>query len=280
MKKLLLVDGSNLLFQMFYGMPARIIGKNGIPIHGVIGFVGALLKIIKMTAPTHIAVLFDGETHNPRLALDESYKANRPDYQEVPEEELPFFQLPYIEKALDLLGIPHQETEACEVDDWMASYVATYGCKCEIVISSFDSDFFQLISDSVTVLRYRGDATVLCTPAYLKGKYGIIPAQYADFKSLVGDTADNIKGVPSIGPKTAAKLLSTYGCVNSLYDNIDTVMPTRLQQVLIEHQKHLSLNRRLITLNGDAPLPFALDELSYHDKHLTTTEILITLGLK
>ena len=280
MKKLLLVDGSNLLFQMFYGMPARIIGKNGIPIHGVIGFVGALLKIIKMTAPTHIAVLFDGETHNPRLELDESYKANRPDYQEVPEEELPFFQLPYIEKALDLLGISHRETEACEVDDWMASYVATYSCKCEIVISSFDSDFFQLISDSVTVLRYRGDATLLCTPTYLKGKYGIIPAQYADFKSLVGDTADNIKGVPSIGPKTAAKLLSTYGCVNSLYDNIDTVMPTRLQQVLIEHKKRLSLNRRLITLNGDAPLPFALDELAYHDKHLTTTEILITLGLK
>ena len=90
MKKLLLVDGSNLLFQMFFGMPARIANEQGKAIQGTLGFVGALLKIIRMVEPTHVAVLFDGETHNPRTDLDAGYKANREDYSEVEEEENPF----------------------------------------------------------------------------------------------------------------------------------------------------------------------------------------------
>ena len=82
MQKLLIVDGSNLLFQMFYGMPARIVGKSGRPVHGTIGFVGALMKIIRMVRPTHAVVLFDGEHENPRAALDPAYKANRVDYSQ------------------------------------------------------------------------------------------------------------------------------------------------------------------------------------------------------
>ena len=88
--KLLIVDGSNLLFQMFFGMPSRIINKDGKAIQGTLGFVGALLKIIRMTAPTHAAVLFDGERENERKELDEDYKANREDYSLVSEEENPF----------------------------------------------------------------------------------------------------------------------------------------------------------------------------------------------
>ena len=90
MDKLLLVDGSNLLFQMFFGMPARIVNKSGRAIHGTMGFIGAFLKIIRMTKPTHIAVLFDGEHENARVELNADYKANRIDYNEVPEEENPF----------------------------------------------------------------------------------------------------------------------------------------------------------------------------------------------
>ena len=105
MNKLLLVDGSNLLFQMFFGMPARILNRSGKAIHGTIGFVGALLKIIRMTNPTHIAVLFDGEHENERKTLNGDYKANRIDYSEVPEAENPFSQLPDIYAALDRLGV-------------------------------------------------------------------------------------------------------------------------------------------------------------------------------
>ena len=166
--KLLLVDGSNLLFQMFFGMPARIMNKDGKAIQGTLGFVGALLKIIRMVKPTHVAVFFDGETHNPRTDIDEEYKANREDYSQVAEEENPFSQLPDIYAALNFMGIPFAETTDCETDDWMAGYVKKYDT--EIVISSFDSDFFQLISKRVSILRYRGDKTVICTPEWLQNK--------------------------------------------------------------------------------------------------------------
>lgn len=159
MNRLLLVDGSNLLFQMFFGMPARIINEQGKAIQGTLGFVGALLKIIRRVEPTHIAVLFDGEHENVRSQLNADYKTNRVDYSQTPVEENPFSQLPDVYAALDYLSLRHAETTTCETDDWIAGYALTYGKKMEIVISSFDSDFFQLITDKVSVLRYRGDNT-------------------------------------------------------------------------------------------------------------------------
>ena len=188
----MVVDGSNLLFQMFFGMPARIVNREGKAIHGTLGFVGALLRIIRRVDPTHVAVLFDGECRNARKDLDEDYKANRPGWEEG--EDTPFQQLPDIYMALDYLGICHRETETCEADDWIAGYALQW--EGNTVIASFDSDYFQLLSNRVQVLRYRGEKTVLCNPKWLQEKYGILPEQYATFKSLTGDTADNIRGVP------------------------------------------------------------------------------------
>lgn len=199
MNRLLIIDGSNLLFQMFFGMPSRIINADGKAIQGTLGFVGAMLKIIRMTKPTHIAVLFDGEHENARTELDSDYKANRVDYSEVPEEECPFSQLPDIYDALDYLGLFHEETADCECDDWISGYALRYGNDMEIVISSFDSDFFQLITDNVRILRYRGEKTVICDTDYILEKLGIHPSQYAEFKSMTGDTADNIKGAEKVG---------------------------------------------------------------------------------
>ena len=94
MDKLLLIDGSNLFFQMFFGMPARIVNHQGKAIQGTLGFVGAMLKIVRMVEPTHMLVIFDGEHENPRCEIDSDYKANRPDYSTVSEEDNPFSQLP------------------------------------------------------------------------------------------------------------------------------------------------------------------------------------------
>ncbi len=144
---LLIVDGSNLLFQMFYGMPARILGKNGKPIHGTIGFIGALGKVLRSIQPTHAVVLFDGECHNERKDLDPNYKANRPDFSQLPEEDTPFSQLPDIFRALEVWGIPYKETTCCEADDWIAGYAWQYGEIMPITVLSQDSDFFQLIRE-------------------------------------------------------------------------------------------------------------------------------------
>lgn len=279
MDKLLLIDGSNLLFQMFFGMPARIFNRNGKAIHGTIGFVGALLKIIRQVKPTHIAVLFDGEHENGRKALNADYKANRPDYGKVAEEDCPFTQLPDIYDALDCLNIKHAETQTCETDDWIAGYALTYGQNAEIVISSFDSDYFQLLTDNVSVLRYRGVKTEIYTPDYLISKLGITPAQYADFKSLVGDGADNIKGADKIGPKTAASLLSRFGTLDNLIANAEKIERPSVRSAVTVNADRLRTNYELIKLTGNATLPFGWNELLYDGVSPTSTEVLNKTGL-
>ena len=279
MEKLLLIDGSNLLFQMFFGMPARIVNQSGKAVHGTMGFLGALLKIIRMTNPTHIAVLFDGERGNERTALNADYKANRVDYGQVPEDECPFTQLPDIYKALDFLKIPHAETSVCETDDWIAGYALTYGKEMKIVISSFDSDYFQLLSENVSILRYRGVKTAICTPKTLWERYGIHPSQYADFKSLVGDSADNIKGAYGVGPKTAACLLQEFSTLENLLNCAERIQRPAVKTAIFEEQERLKTNYRIIKLSAGAELPFPLEKLQYTEILCGTGEVLRGIGL-
>lgn len=280
MEKLMIVDGSNLLFQMFYGMPARIINGQGKAIQGTLGFVGALLKIIRMIQPTHAVVLFDGEYVSARSELDPDYKGNRLDYSQMPEEDTPFSQLPDICAALDFLGIHRCETTICEVDDWIAGYVETYGETAEIVIVSQDSDFFQLIRNRVSVLRYRGEKSVLCDARYIQEKLGIEPAQYAAYKSLTGDTADNIRGVDKVGPKTAAALMRQFGDLDTLLEQAETIQKPSIRCSVLASKERIRKNYSLICLAGGEPLPFALEELVYRYDGITTTEVLKAIGLR
>lgn len=280
MEKLLLVDGSNLLFQMFYGMPSRILNHEGKAIQGTLGFVGALLKIMRMVQPTHVAVLFDGECENERNSIDADYKANRPDYSQVPEEETPFSQMPDVYAALDYLEIAHGETTDCETDDWIAGYVRDYGGEMEIVIVSQDSDFFQLINDRINVLRYRGDKTVMCDAEYIREKLGIEPSQYADYKSLTGDNADNIRGAVKVGPKTAAALIQEFGSLEQLILHAQEIKKNSVSASILQDADRLKKNYRLIVLNGAKKLPFSMERMVFEDKGLTTTEVLRGIGLR
>lgn len=280
METLLLVDGSNLLFQMFYGMPARIVGKSGKLIHGTLGFVGSLLKIIKITNPTHVIVLFDGECHNERKDLDCDYKANRPDFSQMTEEEIPFSQLPDIYAALDFLKIAHAETTVCETDDMIAAYALRYKKEMQVVISSFDSDFFQLIDKNIRVLRYRGEKTILCDEAFVKDKFGVTPKQYADFKSLVGDTADNIKGVPMVGMKRAGSLLSQFGSLENLLKNTQDIAAASLRSAIETSVERIYKNQRLIRLEGCEKVPFSLEEAAFTYAGTKTGEVLSAIGVK
>ncbi len=280
MDKILIVDGMNLLFQMFYGMPARIAAPDGRAIHGTLGFVGALLKIIRMIKPTHMAVLFDGECQNARTELDEDYKANRPDWSGMPQEETPFCQLPDVYAALDYLEIAHAETSDCEADDWMAGYARKYGQDREVVIASFDSDLFQLINDRVRILRYRGESTQICDAQWLWQRYGIQPEQYAAFKSLTGDHADNIVGVPSVGPKRAAWLMQSFGDLETLLNNAETISKPAIRTAVLERIPRIRTNYLLIRLDGKCVLPFSLDEMKYSYDGTTTGMVMASLGLR
>ena len=264
---------------MFFGMPARIVNKKGKAIQGTLGFVGALLKIIRRIEPTHIVVLFDGEHRNSRSELNADYKANRVDYSQTPEEETPFSQLPDVYAALDYLDIKFAETETCETDDWVAGYALTYGQEAKIIISSFDSDYFQLITDEVSVLRYRGDNTVICTPDYIKNKFHIEPEQYADFKSLVGDASDNIKGADKVGPKTAAYLLNKFRTLDSILANAESIEKPSIKNSIIRNTERLRTNYKIIKLDNTSQLPFALNDLAYTFIEVSTTDVLKGIGL-
>ena len=280
MERLLVVDGSNLLFQMFFGMPARIPGPYGRPIQGTLGFIGALLKMVRAVRPTHLCVVFDGECRNERRDLDENYKANRPDYSEMEEEETPFPQLPDIYRALDHLGILHRETEDCEADDWMAAFAKVYGQDREVVIASWDSDLWQLITEKVSVLRYRGEKSVFCDEAYIREKLGIEPRQYADFKSLTGDQADNIRGAEKVGPKTAALLLGQFGSLEEILAKAEEIKKPSVRASILQSGPRLRTNKLLIRLDGHRPIPFSWEEMAWTYQGQTTTQVLKAIGLR
>ncbi|MDE7095537.1 MAG: hypothetical protein K2O23_03530, partial [Anaeroplasmataceae bacterium] len=268
---LLLVDGSNLLFQMFYGMPSRIINKEGKSIQGILGFIGALRKIITATRPTHICVLFDGEHENSRSTLYEEYKSNRIDYSTMPLEDTPFSQLPDIYKALKYLNISFKEIQDFETDDYIATYAKTYQTHMEIVIASWDSDYFSLINDRVQIYRYRGKSSYICDIQYLKDKLHITPDKYIFYKSLVGDSADNIKGVQKIGPVTATKIVNGYSSIEELYKNLDSC---KYQNLLKDAKEQLFLNEKLISFNTIEKLPFSITELQYTSSIDSTIDVL------
>lgn len=278
--RFVIVDGHNLLFQMFYGMPNRILNKEGKAIHGTLGFVGALIKIIKQIEPTHLVVLFDGEHENERTQMLAEYKANRPDFSRMSDEENPFTQLSDVYKALDYMRIQHSEVEDVEADDVIAGYARACEQEADIVVVSWDSDFFQLIGPNVKVLRYRGKSSVLCDEAFVQEKFGICSKQYPDFKSLVGDKADNIKGVDKVGTKTAATLLQEFGGLERLLAESDNITKKSVREAIKSSVEQIRINYQLIKLKEGAKRPFILDELVYKYDGKTTMQVLEEIGVK
>ena len=280
-EKLLIVDGHNLLFQMFYGMPNKIYNEDNVPIHGVIGFIGALLKIIKINNPDYIVILFDKEQELDRKKINENYKDNRINYSNVSDDENPFFSLKYIYKVLDLIKIKYTEVDTYEADDMIASYVFSYFGRYNIIISSQDSDFYSLINDSVNVFKYRGIKSELVTKEKIFEKYHIDSKYFADYKALIGDNSDNIKGVYGIGPKTATSLINNYGNIINIINNANEISNIKLRNKILDNISLLKENIELIKYTKTYELPFSIDELKLNiDENIKTMELLKKCGIK
>lgn len=247
MKKIILIDGHNLLFRMFYGIPASIKNSKGREIKGLVGFIGSLKKIVSEFEPYSVFVIFDSETsRKTNLEIDTDYKANRIDYSYVNEEENPFSQLPLIKKALDYLGISYFEVSDNEADDYIASIISNnYDSSNRYIIVSTDSDFIQLVDDNVFLYVQRGKNSILYDKEAVIKKYNISPQKYVMFKALVGDKSDNIKGITGIGAISAAKILN-YGCIQ---DYICKNINSKLSKMLTENKELIDKNQRLISLN-------------------------------
>lgn len=259
--RLLLIDGHNLLFRMFYGMPDHFYSADGVKYNALYGFVCAMDKVLRMVRPSHVFVSFDSPDCGERRELDEAYKANRPDYSEMAPEECPFTQLPAIYAALARMNVPYAEIHGCEADDVLASYAVKYAGEYEVVILSTDRDYWQLVSENVSILNYHGYDSTLVTPPVVRQKYGVEPAQFADWKCLVGDKSDNIVGVPGVGPKNAAALLGKFGSLEYLMEHTDEITRPAIRRAVEEARERILLNRKLILLDGNAPLPLDEPEL-------------------
>jgi DNA polymerase-1 len=256
---LYLVDGSGYIFRAYHQLPP-LTNKHGQPVGAVYGYTTMLWKLAeelgKAEGPTHMAVVLDKGSHTFRNDMYDKYKANRPP---APEDLVP--QFPMIRDATRAFSLPCIEEAGFEADDLIASYTrAAVAAGWHVTIVSSDKDLMQLIQPGVdmydTMKNERRGAD------YVMGKFGVQPGQLGDVLALMGDSVDNVPGVPGIGPKTASKLITEYGDLESVLAAAPGMKKSKMQENLLEHQEMARLSRRLVALHDVMDLPEPLDDLT------------------
>jgi DNA polymerase-1 len=252
---LVLIDGSGFIFRAFHALPPMT-RADGVPINAVFGFVNMLAKLLREHVGTHIAVIFDAGRATFRNRLFDGYKAQRP---EPPSEIVPQFAL--VRAATEAFGIPAVELADWEADDLIAAYTrAACAEGGRVTIVSSDKDLMQLIRPGVAMLdpirnRPIGEAEVM-------ERFGVGPDRVIEVQALMGDSVDNVPGVPGIGPKTAGALVAEFGNLEGVLAAAPAMKPGKRREMLIAHAEAARLSRTLVLLRDDAPLPLPLEDLA------------------
>ncbi len=253
-KPLLLVDGSSYLYRAFHALPPLTTSR-GEPTGAIYGVVNMLRKLLEDYQPTHIGVVFDAPGKTFRDELFESYKAHRPP---MPDELRS--QLQPLKEIVRAMGLPLIEESGVEADDVIGTLVqAARAAGVRTVISTGDKDMAQLVDDRVTLLNTMSN-TILDREG-VRAKFGVGPECIIDYLALVGDTSDNIPGVPRVGPKTAAKWLNQYGSLDAVIANAEQI-GGKVGESLRAHLSQLELSRQLATIKCDVPLSFGYQDLA------------------
>lgn len=264
MNKLLLIDGNSIMNRAFYGIP-DMTTNDGRHTNAIYGFLNIILKVIEEEQATHICVAFDLKKKTFRHEMYEAYKGTRKGMPEELHE-----QMPRIKKILQAMHIRIVEQEGFEADD----LIGTLSKKGEregfaVTILSGDRDLLQLATDTVLVrIPKTKHGKTEVEDYYAKNvveTYGVTPLIFIDMKGLMGDTSDNIPGVPGIGEKTAAKLLAEYGDLDGVYAAVDSMKASKMKQNLIENKDLAYLSKTLATIKLDCPIPFEFSEATYND---------------
>ena len=261
MKKIVLIDGNNLVFRSYYATAySGVIMRNskGFPTNALYGFINMMNKIIREDKPEYILVAFDkGKTF--RHSEYDEYKAGRSD---TPDELKQ--QFPVAKDVLNAMGIKYFEIDNYEADDIIGT-LSSMAHKdpdfdCEIVSS--DKDLLQLIEDDVVVRSPKNNDYIIYNRNTFKDNYEVEPIRMIDLKALMGDTSDNIPGVAGIGEKTAIKLIKEYDSIDNLYEHVDEIKG-KLKDKLIEGKKSCYISRDLATIIKDVKLGFSLEDTKY-----------------
>ncbi|HHJ40003.1 MAG: DNA polymerase I [Methylothermaceae bacteria B42] len=252
-KRLVLVDGSSFLYRAFHALPP-LSNSRGEPTGAIYGVANMLRKLLDTYATPYFAVVFDAPGKTFRNDMFEDYKAHRPP---MPDELKA--QLEPLKALIDTMGIPIIEEEGVEADD----VIATLARKAEnqgfdVVVATSDKDLAQLVSDHIILDNTLSDTRL--DVAGVKEKFGVPPERIVDYLALVGDTSDNIPGVPKVGPKTAAKWLNQYGSLDEIIAHSDEIKG-KVGESLRENLEQLELSRQLATVHDNVPLPVNPEEL-------------------
>ncbi|HSN72343.1 MAG TPA: DNA polymerase I [Steroidobacteraceae bacterium] len=253
-RKLVLVDGSSYLYRAFHALPPLTTSR-GEPTGAVLGVINMLLKLLREEAPDLIAVVFDAPGRTFRDELFEAYKAQRP---EMPDDLRR--QLDPLLEAVEGLGLPLLRIAGVEADDvigTLAKQATERGCA--VVISTGDKDMAQLVDERISLVNTMTGSRL--DRAGVKAKFDVYPEQIIDYLALVGDTSDNIPGVPRVGPKTAAKWLNEYTALENLLAHAADV-GGKVGESLRENLENLELSRKLATIDCAVPLDVQFDELA------------------
>ena len=261
MKKMLLVDGNSMLFRAYYatayGRPMTT--SNGIPTNAVFGFSNMMHKAIEIIQPDYLCVAFDSAKKNFRHELFPEYKGGR---KETPEDLVAQFAI--VREFLDSWNLKRYEKEGIEADDIIGTIASSHP-ECEIAILSSDRDLLQIIDPTTSVWLMKKGISELekMDEAALMEKYQITPSQIVDLKGLMGDASDNIPGIPSVGEKTAIKLLKQFETVEGVIEHVDEVKG-KLHDTIVSYQNQAILSKKLATIRKDADVPVSMDDMIYH----------------
>ncbi len=263
---LFLVDGSAYIFRAYHALPPLTRKSDGLPVGAVSGFCNMLWKLVEESrdtsvgvCPTHFAVIFDHSSTTFRNALYDGYKAHRPP---PPEDLRPQFSL--IREAVRAFDLPCIEKEGFEADDLIATYTRlAVEAGGDVTIVSSDKDLMQLVGPSVILYDQMKDKRL--GPEDVREKFGVYPEKMIDLQALVGDTSDNVPGVPGIGPKTAAELLETFGTLEALLERAGEIKQAKRRENILAHADQARLSKQLVTLDQNTPLDTALDDLFIHE---------------
>ena len=260
MKKLLCIDGNSILNRQFYGI-RPLSTPDGFPTNALFGLVNVLLKQIESLQPDFAAVAFDLKAPTFRHEMYSEYKAGR---KPMPEDLAR--QLPVAKELCEAIGLHVLELEGFEADDILGtlSSMAENDGDCEAYVLTGDRDSLQLISDKTRVLLATNTDTVTMDGAAFFEKYGVRADQYVDVKSLMGDSSDNIPGVPGVGEKTAFKLIAEEGSLDNIYARLDEIKLTPSVRTKMENGKDSAyMSKALATIKRDVPLGIALEDISH-----------------
>ena len=258
MPHLYLVDGSGYIFRAYHRLPP-LTNKHGEPVGAVYGYTAMLWKLVdelhQADGPTHMAVVLDKGSHTFRNDLYDKYKAQRPP---APEDLVP--QFPMIRDATRAFSLPCIEEAGLEADDIIASYAkAALAQGWAVTIVSSDKDLMQLIEPGLDLYDTMNNRRL--GAEHVVEKFGVGPERLGDVLALMGDSVDNVPGVPGVGPKTASKLILEHGDLEAVLAAAPAMKPGKLRDNLIEHAEMARLSRVLVTLKDDAPLADPLDSL-------------------